>query len=77
MKTNSVSVTMRNVGDTDVSSNRALPIIPFPGLVLIDPNNKKVKVVQVSCLMHNFVEDDQLTRDPFGNAVSITVEPIE
>lgn len=77
MKTNSVSVTMRNVGDTNVSSNRALPIIPFPGLVLVDQNDRKVKVVQVSCLIHNLAEDDRLKRDPFGNAVSITVEPIE
>lgn len=74
--TNSVSITASTKGAPGIKSNIAIPIIPFPGLIISFPGEGKVKVLEVECFSHNFAEDDLGKRDPFRNSISILVERI-
>ena len=66
-------VTVIEDGHLGTRSNMAIPIIPFPRLIIKDNGGEKYRVLKVYCLAHNFAEDDILKRDPFGNSISVLV----
>ncbi|MBU4115567.1 hypothetical protein KKC93_00195 [Patescibacteria group bacterium] len=53
-------------------SNRSVPIVPFPGLVLVEPGGIKYTVFEVSCFIQQPGEDN---KDRFGNSLSVLVKP--